>query len=127
MCTSGKIMRRTNSSFILHFRFYILYFTFLTGYICATYTGAQMGLLDFLDRRKKDATAEMSFVDHLEELRWHLIRSVIAIAVGAIIVFIYARNVVDDVLFAPAYKTFITYGWLCKVSHALGLGDAICL
>lgn len=69
----------------------------------------------------------MSFVDHLEELRWHLIRSVIAIAVGAIIVFIYARNVVDDILFAPAYKTFITYGWLCKVSHALGLGDAICL
>jgi sec-independent protein translocase protein TatC len=120
-------MRNTNSSFILHFRFYILYFTFLTGYICATYTGAQMALLDFLDRRKKDATAEMSFVDHLEELRWHLIRSVIAIAVGAIIVFIYARNVVDDVLFAPAYKTFITYGWLCKVSHALGLGDAICL
>ena len=50
-----------------------------------------MALLDFLDRRKKNESDEMSFIDHLEELRWHLIRSVIAIAVAAIVFFIYVR------------------------------------
>ena len=45
-----------------------------------------MALLDFFDRRNKDANAEMSFIDPLEELRWHIIRSVIAVLVGAIVV-----------------------------------------
>lgn len=83
--------------------------------------------MDFLNKRKKSPNAEMSFIDHLEELRWHLIRSVIAILVGAIAVFIYAKDVVDKILFAPAHDDFITYRWMCKASHALGLGDTICL
>jgi len=37
----------------------------------------------------------MSFIDHLEDLRWHVIRSVIAVVIGAIIVFIYSDFVVD--------------------------------
>lgn len=86
-----------------------------------------MALLDFFNKRKKDANVEMSFIDHLEELRWHLIRSVIAIVIGAIVIFIYAKEVVNSVLFAPAYSDFITYKWLCKASHAVGLGDAVCL
>ena len=86
-----------------------------------------MALLDFLDRRKKSGSEEMSFIDHLEELRWHLIRSVIAIAVGAIAFFIYVREIVDAILLAPAKDDFVTYGWFCKLSHALGLGDAICM
>jgi sec-independent protein translocase protein TatC len=69
----------------------------------------------------------MSFIDHLEELRWHLIRAVIAILVGAVVVFIFAKEIVDKVLFAPAYNNFITYKWLCKASHFMGLGDAVCL
>ena len=86
-----------------------------------------MALLDFLDRRKKNVTDEMSFIDHLEELRWHLIRSVIAIAVGAIVFFIYVKEIVNDILLAPTQDNFITYGWFCKLSHAIGLGDAICM
>jgi sec-independent protein translocase protein TatC len=86
-----------------------------------------MALLDFLDRRKKSDSEEMSFIDHLEELRWHLIRSVIAIAVSAIVFFIYVREIVNDILLAPARDNFVTYGWFCKLSHALGLGDAICM
>ena len=46
-------------------------------------------------------TAEMSFIDHLEELRWHVIRSVIAIVIGAIVVFIYAREIVDNDFICP--------------------------
>ena len=86
-----------------------------------------MALMDFFDRRKKSATDEMSFIDHLEELRWHLIRSVIAIVIAAIVFFIYVRQIVDDILLAPAKDDFITYGWFCKLSHALGLGDAVCM
>ncbi len=82
-----------------------------------------MALLDFFKNRKKapnDLKAEMSFIDHLEDLRWHVIRSVIAVLIGAIVVFIYARDIVDKVLFAPADNNFITYKWLCNLSHALG-------
>ncbi|HEX7845822.1 MAG TPA: twin-arginine translocase subunit TatC, partial [Chitinophagaceae bacterium] len=84
-------------------------------------------LLDFFNKRKKDPSVEMSFIDHLEELRWHLIRSVIAILIGAIVTFIYARDIVDKILFAPADNSFITYKWLCDLSHFIGAGDAICL
>jgi sec-independent protein translocase protein TatC len=88
-----------------------------------------MALLDFFNRRKKntDNQAEMSFIDHLEELRWHVIRSVIAIMIGAIIVFIYAKDIVNNVIFAPADSSFVTYKWLCDLSHWIGAGDAICL
>src|SRR5688572_32722023 len=85
-----------------------------------------MPLLDFFDRRKKNGD-EMSFIDHLEELRWHLIRAVIAIAIGAIVFFIVVREIVNDILLAPAKDNFITYKWFCDFSHAIGLGDAICM
>lgn len=88
-----------------------------------------MALLDFLNKRKKgdEEAGEMSFIDHLEELRWHVIRSVVAILIGAIVVFIYARDIVDKVIFAPADKNFVTYKLLCDMSHWLGMGDAVCL
>ena len=60
-----------------------------------------MAILDFFNRRKKNPTDEMSFIDHLEELRWHLVRSVVAILVCAIVVFIYARDIVDTWLHTP--------------------------
>lgn len=85
-----------------------------------------MALLDFFSKRKKDETAEMSFIDHLEELRWHLIRSVIAIVLCAIVVFTYSDFVVDKILFGPTRSDFISAQWLCKLSHKIGLGDAIC-
>jgi Twin arginine targeting (Tat) protein translocase TatC len=86
-----------------------------------------MALLDFFDRRKKNATDEMSFIDHLEELRWHLIRSVIAIGICSIVFFVYVRDIVDKILLAPTQDNFVTYKWFCDVSHAIGLGDAICM
>ncbi|MDE3249023.1 MAG: twin-arginine translocase subunit TatC, partial [Bacteroidota bacterium] len=46
--------------------------------------------------------AEMSFIDHLEALRWHLVRSVIAVVVGAIIIFVYAKEVVSNIIMGPA-------------------------
>jgi sec-independent protein translocase protein TatC len=85
-----------------------------------------MALLDFFNKRKKDPASEMSFIDHLEELRWHLIRSVIAILIGAIAVFIYVSEIVDGVIFAPTRANFISAQWLCKVGHKIGIGDTLC-
>lgn len=86
-----------------------------------------MALLDFFNKRKKDEQGEMSFIDHLEELRWHVIRAVIAVLIGAVVIFIFAKEIVDGVLFAPADNSFVTYKWLCDFSHWIGAGDAICM
>lgn len=86
-----------------------------------------MALFDFFNKRQKDAdTVEMSFIDHLEELRWHVIRSVIAVLIGAVIVFIYSDFVVNDVLFAPTRSDFISSRWLCRFGHFIGIGDTLC-
>ncbi|MEO5968258.1 MAG: twin-arginine translocase subunit TatC, partial [Ferruginibacter sp.] len=44
---------------------------------------------------------EMSFIDHLEQLRWHLVRSVIAWLIGSILTFIFIDYIFDNVVLAP--------------------------
>lgn len=85
-----------------------------------------MALLDFLNKRSGDEKAEMTFIDHLEELRWHIIRAVIAVLIGAIVVFIFINNVVDDILFAPAKPGFVTAQWFCTIGRKIGLGEGLC-
>ena len=85
-----------------------------------------MALLDFFNKRNKDPRAEMSFIDHLEDLRWHVIRSVIAVLIGAIIVFIYSDYVVNQILFAPTRSDFVSARWLCSLGHKIGIGNTLC-
>lgn len=80
----------------------------------------------FIGRRKK-AKAEMSFVDHLEELRWHIIRSLLAILIFAVIIFIKIQWVFDNVIAGPINPNFVSYRVICNISHALGLGDGLCM
>ncbi len=70
---------------------------------------------------------EMSFLDHLEILRWHLIRSGIAILLFSVLAFIFKEIIFDVVLLAPKDPNFLTYRFLCNISQALGLGDALCI
>lgn len=70
---------------------------------------------------------EMSFLDHLEELRWHLIRSVLAIVIIASIAFVFKDFIFDVILFGPKKKSFITYRWFCSLSQTLGQGSSFCL
>ena len=70
---------------------------------------------------------EMSFLDHLEELRWHLIRSVLAIVIVATIAFIFKDFIFDVLLFGPKNKDFITYRWFCSISQSLGQGSSFCV
>ena len=74
-----------------------------------------------------DKDKEMSFLDHLEVFRWHLIRAAIAILFFTIIAFIYKDIVFDVILLGPKRTDFLTYRILCEISQYLGLGDALCL
>jgi len=55
----------------------------------------------------------MSFMDHLEELRWRLIKMVIAILVFAIVIFIFRKEVFDVVFFKMASSDFISFRLMC--------------
>jgi len=70
---------------------------------------------------------EMSFLDHLEELRWHLIRSVLAIVIIAVVAFLFKDFIFDVLLFGPKNKDFITYRWFCSISQTLGQGSSFCV
>lgn len=80
----------------------------------------------FINRRNK-SKAEMSFVDHLEELRWHIIRSLLAILIFAVVIFIKIQWVFDNVIAGPINPNFISYKVICNISHGIGLGDALCM
>lgn len=71
--------------------------------------------------------AEMSFVEHLEVLRWHLVRSAAVLVVTAIMIFIFVDWVFDNIIFAPAEKNFITYRALCDFGRWVGIGDTLCM
>lgn len=73
------------------------------------------------------AQGEMTFMDHLDALRWHLVRGVIVWLAAAITIFVFIDKVFDYVIYAPAKPSFITYTTLCKWSHKLGLGEALCM
>ncbi|MFT4153176.1 twin-arginine translocase subunit TatC [Parafilimonas sp.] len=77
--------------------------------------------------RRNQGKGEMAFVDHLEELRWHIVRSLIAILTFAFIIFIKIQWVFDNVISGPINPDFISYRVICNLSHKLGLGDQLCL
>lgn len=70
---------------------------------------------------------EMSFMAHLEELRWHIVRAVSAILILTIAAFMVTPWVFEHVIFAPARVDFPTFQFLCNVGTALGSPDAFCV
>ncbi|MBA9075899.1 MULTISPECIES: twin-arginine translocase subunit TatC [Rufibacter] len=62
---------------------------------------------------------EMTFLDHLEVLRWHLIRSAIAIVVVTGLAFSYPEIVFHEIILGPSRTDFFTYRKLCEIGAAL--------
>lgn len=62
---------------------------------------------------------EMSFLDHLEQLRWHIIRSSVAIVVLGVVAFINKKFVFDGIILGPKNSDFLTFRFLCKASAKL--------
>jgi sec-independent protein translocase protein TatC len=75
----------------------------------------------------KKNLSEMSFLDHLEELRWLLVRSTIAVLVMATVTFFFSDYIFDELIFGPTHANFITYRFFCDLSHQLGFADSICV
>ena len=75
------------------------------------------------DQQKGD----MSFLEHLEVFRWHLVRSAIAILFFAILAFIFKGIVFDSILLGPKNPDCPTYKILCYISQQLGMGEALCM
>ena len=69
----------------------------------------------------------MSFFDHLEELRWHILRSAAAIIFFTVAAFVNKHIIFDILLFGPSKPDFPTYKFLCNLSESLGLGDKLCI
>lgn len=66
-------------------------------------------------------------MEHLEELRWHILRSIIVVGLLAIVLFIYKDWLFDAIIFGPTQKDFFSYRVFCKMSDLLMLGDTMCL
>ncbi|MBT4918022.1 MAG: twin-arginine translocase subunit TatC [Flavobacteriaceae bacterium] len=76
--------------------------------------------------KSKSIEKEMSFLDHLEELRWHLIRSVFAIVILASIAFIAKDFIFNVLIFGPKQSNFPTYQVLCEIAKFIGFKDSFC-
>tara|TARA_Y100000385_G_scaffold285107_1_gene344406 strand:+ start:378 stop:1229 length:852 start_codon:yes stop_codon:yes gene_type:complete len=70
-------------------------------------------------KTKTPSEKEMSFLDHLEELRWHILRSIVSVFVLGVVFFVL-RDIVFEIILAPSKKEFITYQILC-------LSDLTCM
>ena len=70
---------------------------------------------------------EMSFIDHLESLRWHIIRAVLSILFFTIATFLFKGFVFDTLIFGPTKLDFPTYRGLCALSEQISLGNLLCI
>ncbi|HOW25651.1 MAG TPA: twin-arginine translocase subunit TatC [Bacteroidales bacterium] len=75
--------------------------------------------------RDPNPEKEMSFWQHLEELRWHVLRSIIAILAFSILAMMNRKILFDDILLAPKDADFITNRWLCKLADLVST-PALC-
>lgn len=86
-----------------------------------------MSIIDsFLNKRKSNPLADMSFLDHIEELRWHIIRSLVAILLASIVVFFYIEMIFSQVILGPARPDFVSYRVLCRLGEMAHL-SGLCL
>ncbi|MFT5892531.1 MAG: sec-independent protein translocase protein TatC, partial [Dokdonia sp.] len=72
-------------------------------------------------KKNKTPQSEMSFLDHLEELRWHLIRSTLAVVIIGTVAFIFRKFLFEVIIFGPSYPEFVSYDILCKISNLVGM------
>lgn len=77
--------------------------------------------------KERKPIGEMSFLDHLEELRWLLVRSSAAVVIMAIVAYFFADYIFEELIFGPTDPNFVTYRFFCDASHYLGFADSICI
>ncbi len=68
----------------------------------------------------------MSFLEHLEELRWHILRSMFAIIITGFACFIMKDFIFDTIIFGPKNMSFPTYRFLCEAATIIGVETNFC-
>ncbi|HCI56060.1 MAG TPA: twin-arginine translocase subunit TatC, partial [Bacteroidales bacterium] len=68
---------------------------------------------------------EMSFLEHLEELRWHILRSILAIVIFTVIAFIEKDFIFNKIILAPKNPEFFTNSLFCKLGNSLLHSDIL--
>ena len=79
-----------------------------------------------LDQDQDEEEGGMSFLDHLEALRWHLLRSVSAVLFFSVAAFIAKDFVFGVLILGPSKVDFLTYRVLCDVGNYFGI-PALCI
>ncbi|MGB8490892.1 MAG: twin-arginine translocase subunit TatC [Bacteroidales bacterium] len=80
----------------------------------------------FKSKSGRNREGEMSFLEHLEELRWHIIRSIVAIVILMIVAFLFKQFIFNDVILAPKKPGFFTNRMLCQLGQLLNT-PALCI
>ena len=93
----------------------------------ATATSDRKNFFKRLRGKDSGEQSEMTFMDHLEALRWHLMRSVIVWIIVAVTIFVFIDWIYDNIILAPSSENFVTYGTLCRFGHWLGVGNTLCM
>ena len=75
------------------------------------------------NRAAAEGEVEMSFIDHLEALRWHIIRAAIAVVVFSLCAFFAKGFLFHDLILGPSRSDFWTYQTFCKIGHFFGSTD----
>jgi sec-independent protein translocase protein TatC len=77
--------------------------------------------------KAKTKEAEMSFFDHLDVLRGHLIRSAIVILLLTCLCFYYYDFLFDTIIMGPKRPDFWTYKAMCRLGDYFNLGPGFCI
>jgi sec-independent protein translocase protein TatC len=83
--------------------------------------------LDQLHTETEKTKDDLTFIEHIIELRKHIVRSLIAIFSGALLAFFNADFVFEQILFGCRRADFPTFKVLCNFSHSVGLGEKLCI
>lgn len=81
--------------------------------------------LDQVDVDKEEAS--MTFFQHLDVMRKHIVRAIIAILIGTLVCFGYGTFIFDTILLGPTQTDFWTYQRICELSYILYDSDKICV
>lgn len=70
---------------------------------------------------------EPGFLDHIERLRWHIVRSLLAIVVLTIVSFMFIPWIFDNIIFAPAKLSFPAFKYMCQLGQLTGMEESLCV
>lgn len=76
--------------------------------------------------KEKEEGKDLTFLEHLDVFRKHLMRSALAIVLGAVLSFIFKKFIFDNVIFAPREPWFPTNRFFCYLGRVLDI-DSMCI